>query len=175
MCGSIFEHYFNHILDGFPDMAFVVAGFYLIFVVSVASVGKKRTALFLLYLGYAMLLLYITVFSRSTEDQYKYNLIPFSSYFQIANGDKYLLPQVIMNIIMFFPVGFMTCLLRRERKWEMVVLSGVILSGLIEILQLLLKRGSAEIDDVIHNVIGCFVGYLLFYAVEKLYLLKRIY
>ena len=36
---------------------------------------------------------------------------------------------------------------------------GFIFSSVIELSQLLLKRGLCEFDDVFHNTLGCVIGY----------------
>lgn len=104
-------------------------------------------------------MLYITVFSRTTNEHIKIGVIPFSSYIDIANGDRFLLPQVLMNIVMFIPVGFLLKTVWREWDWKKVIACGAALSIVIELSQLLFLKGSAEADDLIHNTIGCVIGY----------------
>ena len=37
---------------------------------------------------------------------------------------------------------------------------------MIEVLQFVFKRGYAEVDDVVHNVVGCVVGFGIFMGVR---------
>ena len=46
---------------------------------------------------------------------------------------------------------------------------GSILSIAIEALQFLMMRGFSEIDDVIHNTLGCMIGYGLYLMVYSTY------
>ena len=41
---------------------------------------------------------------------------------------------------------------------------GAGISVMIELLQLIFKRGLCEVDDVIHNVLGCMVGYGVYWV-----------
>ena len=109
-------------------------------------------------LGYGTLLLYVTVFSRPSNSEMAYNLWPFSSYVQIKNGDGYLLPQVIMNVVVFVPVGFLIRATFKECSWGKAIACGAMLSVVVEKLQLLMMKGTAEVDDVIHNTLGCSIG-----------------
>ena len=45
---------------------------------------------------------------------------------------------------------------------------GLCFSMLIELLQLVLKRGLTEIDDVVHNGVGCVIGYWAFVGCRKM-------
>ena len=38
----------------------------------------------------------------------------------------------------------------------------------IEVLQLVFKKGSFEIDDIIHNTVGCMLGFAAWKGCEKL-------
>jgi len=52
-------------------------------------------------------------------------------------------------------------------KWWKVLLIGLFLSVGIEALQFFLKKGFPEVDDVIHNTLGCMIGYGV-YSIAKL-------
>ena len=66
-----------------------------------------------------------------------------------------------MNVVAFVPIGLLLGVVFRNIKWWRVLLIGGCISISIEILQLITKRGFSEIDDVIHNVFGCMVGFLI--------------
>lgn len=63
-----------------------------------------------------------------------------------------------MNVLAFIPIGLLLGTFK-GMKWWHVLLIGLCFSMLIELLQLILKRGLTEIDDVVHNVVGCMMGY----------------
>lgn len=155
---DIFEHYFAHLLDGYPTVVLVFALVYTMSALTWGLVKNWRQAWGLLVLGYGTLLLYVTVFSRPSNSEMAYNLWPFSSYVQIGNGDGYLLPQVIMNVVVFVPVGFLIRATFKEWNWGKALACGAMFSVVVEMLQLLMMKGTAEIDDVIHNTLGCGIG-----------------
>ena len=123
--------------------------------------GLRYSAAFFLT-GYSYLLLGSTIFFRSSFEEDRYNFTPFWSYRAIQKGVDYLLPENIMNVMVFLPVGFLLGCALVNIKWQIVLLIGFGLSVSIEIMQYLFKCGFSEIDDVIHNSLGCFLGYLLF-------------
>ncbi len=45
--------------------------------------------------------------------------------------------------------------------WLIALIAGMGISVSIEMLQIVLKRGLAEVDDVMHNTAGCIVGWLM--------------
>lgn len=100
-----------------------------------------------------------TVIYRFTSTDYLYNFSPLWSYF--ADSEQKLLRENFMNVVMGIPIGFLLCLIMKQRKWIKAFVFGFSFSALIEILQLVLKRGFCELDDVIHNTLGCILGYLL--------------
>ena len=63
---------------------------------------------------------------------------------------------------MFIPMGLLLGCGFQRIKFRQVFIVGLCISGLIEFLQLVFKKGVCEIDDVIHNVVGCLVGYGLY-------------
>ena len=77
-----------------------------------------------------------------------------------------LLIQDIMNIIAFLPVGFLLGIIKNKTKVWRIIYIGIALSGSIEVMQFLFKRGVAEFDDVIHNTLGCLIGYGLYSIIK---------
>ncbi len=128
--------------------------------------GMKWSAGWLL-VEYLFLLLYLTVFVRSAQAEWTYNLSPFWSYQAIREGRDDILVQVIMNVLAFIPIGLLLGTFK-GMKWWHVLLIGLCFSMLIELLQLVLKRGLTEIDDVVHNGVGCVIGYWAFVGFRKM-------
>ena len=130
-----------------------------------------KDVMVLLFLEYVFLLYSSTVVYRSVKPDIRYNLTPFWSYKAIAKGDNTgLLPENIMNVAVFIPLGIILGIAVKQRKksdgkyktgWLGAIMVGLLLSLGIEISQYLLKKGLAETDDVIHNTTGCFIGYFL--------------
>ena len=65
-----------------------------------------------------------------------------------------------MNVIVFIPIGMILgSLLRVKGSWLIALLIGCSVSVTIEAMQYFLHRGFAETDDVMHNTLGCMIGY----------------
>ncbi len=113
-----------------------------------------------LYAAYLFLVFAVTLLSRNVTPGMHYELRPFWSY---AEWER-LGEQVIANVIMFIPIGF---LLGREIGWKAVP-AAALHSAAIELLQLVTRRGLCELDDVIHNTLGAVIGVLLARIFESL-------
>lgn len=59
------------------------------------------------------------------------------------------------------PVGILLGLAFRSITWWKALLIGCGISVSIEALQYFFQRGFAETDDVMHNTLGCVLGYML--------------
>lgn len=75
---------------------------------------------------------------------------------------RFLLQENALNILMLFPVGFLLPIARGRRvSWKVGLFAGVLISGTIEVLQFVLRRGLFEWDDIIHNSLGCMIGCII--------------
>ena len=82
-------------------------------------------------------------------------------------GFARMIEQLLLNIVMFVPLGFLTpvCFPKfRPLRPCLFSLTGYSLT--IEILQFFIGR-SADIDDLIMNTLGGILGWLLFCAVRR--------
>ena len=127
---------------------------------------KKRTAASLL-LAYVFLVMSVTVLSRGHRIENNTLLKPFWSYMALIYGNnKYsILTEIVLNILMLIPVGFLLPFLVKKHT----VMYGFLCSLCIEVFQLVTKRGYFEIDDLIHNTLGVVVGVGLYWVAVKLF------
>jgi glycopeptide antibiotics resistance protein len=109
--------------------------------------------------GYLFYIFGVTILFRDKTAEVHYSLCPLWSYSVLYNK---LLAQNILNVLMFIPIGFLVSLSVRTKTTLKIIGIGCALSLTIEILQLVTKRGVCNIDDVIHNTIGCAIGYGLY-------------
>lgn len=71
--------------------------------------------------------------------------------------------NIILNILMFVPFGFLLPLgIRKMGVFWKTWLAGFLFAGCIEVLQLVLKRGVFEWDDIINNTLGVMIGFGFF-------------
>lgn len=110
-----------------------------------------------------MIVLILTVISRRVQSDPLYSLVPFSSWRTLLSvpylgHGEYILKEIIVNILMMLPVGFIFGLSQCSALSKCLVF-GLLFSISIELLQLCTHTGFCEMDDVIHNTLGCLVGY----------------
>lgn len=113
----------------------------------------------LLLMEYSFLLYCSTVIFRKVLPEREFDLMPFWSYRAIMDGKEQYLAENIMNVVVFMPVGILLGIAIRGRNVWTALLVGVGLSVGIETLQFVFKKGFSELDDVMHNTLGCMIGY----------------
>ena len=111
--------------------------------------------------AYAVLVLAGTVLIRTSGTVHQYQLQLFWSYAQWSIQHD----QVLRNIIMFIPIGFLA---GKEFERKGILLAAGF-SLLIETIQLLTCRGLFEFDDIIHNTAGAVIGYGCFALLKRVY------
>ena len=83
-------------------------------------------------------------------------------------GSREMLKESLLNGILLFPAGLLLPFMcGRKVRWWQGLLCGIVLSFGIESLQLLLHRGLFELDDIIHNSLGCMAGCVISARVLK--------
>lgn len=123
----------------------------------------------ILLIGYTMLLTYWMIwgFGRTTQPEISYNLVPFTtmaSYFPIRSLSSLI--NIVGNIAVFVPFGVLIPLAFQIRFRKMLA---YFLTGLfvLEMTQLISRRGSLDVDDFILNSIGFTMGYGLIGVIMK--------
>ena len=115
-----------------------------------------KNAAWCILIGYVFLTICATVLFRETSETMRYSFYPFRSYTQLY--DK-LLAQIILNVAMLIPIGYLGGVAIKKMNTTKILAFGCLLSLTIEIIQLFSRRGVFNIDDVIHNTLGCAIGY----------------
>lgn len=115
---------------------------------------------------YVLLALYTLVF-RMVYRKRRYNLELFWSYKKAMAGATSLYYEIVLNYFLLLPIGLIVPILVRKHKffWTMVI--GTLSSAAIEVLQLLLRRGLFELDDLIGNVLGVILGYGIYVLIRR--------
>ena len=175
----MFEQYWRSLWRDIPLYAYESLGvvFCIGAVVLFALKGFKggwRYVSGMLLAEYVFVLYCSTVIFRPVASKRGYDFTPFWSYRAYFSGNNpQLLPESIMNVLVFIPVGLLLSLSTRSMTWLRALLIGASLSVGIESLQFIFLRGFSEFDDVMHNTLGCVMGYglssLLFRLTTKRY------
>ena len=76
-----------------------------------------------------------------------------------------------MNLCLFIPLGYLLPQFGefkffRNIRWWQITIIGFITTLIIEVSQLLLQRGTFELDDLIRNTMGTVVGFAIFKCVD---------
>ena len=74
----------------------------------------------------------------------------------------------MLNVCMFLPVGLFLKFGFQNLTWKKEFMIGFVLSVIIELSQLVFKRGLCEVDDVIHNVLGCLIGIMIVVFIKSI-------
>ena len=142
---------------------------------SAAHIAAKRwrRGNFILAVLMAGAILYATILTRS-EGSTGLILTPFAALV-VAQQQPELYREMLMNVFLFFPLGLTlsNTLPQKWHRWLRIALTtliGCILSAGIEYAQYRYALGIAEVDDVICNTLGAFIGsaaLLIAHAIEK--------
>lgn len=150
-----------------PDWVFI----YLPLVTLVGAVLLWRYKCYVLLASYTIFLLCHTVIFRHASELVDYCFIPFV---KLTSGGSETWWEIALNVVLFIPVGILlTCMLGKD-KWKIAIGMGALLSLVIELLQLILKRGMCETDDVIFNTLGCGIGVTIVAAISMCFRKKEV-
>jgi glycopeptide antibiotics resistance protein len=98
------------------------------------------------------------------------NLVPFKTILVYLLGEKGLMIggiNLVGNIVLLMPVGFLVPLIFRNITWKKTLAVAVAFGFAIEGLQVVLRVGIFDIDDVILNGLGVMIGYWAFTILAK--------
>ena len=153
-----YRTYILSLINGIPQNVYEEYGTILCIgiVIFLAWKGKNAGSYIarLVLLEYTILIYYSTVLCRIAKESRGYNFTPFWSY-----EKSELLVENVMNVIVFVPVGLLIGYSFSRWSYWKVIGFGCLFSISIEVLQFAYNRGFCELDDVIHNTLGCILGY----------------
>lgn len=127
---------------------------------------------FLLILS-IFIIIYTTLLTRKVFIR-ELELFPFYSFIK-AKQQPEIYRSMFMNIVLFVPIGIFMPFSFKDRSNKNIYLTLIFalsLSILIEAVQYVLGLGYSEIDDVIMNFLGAFIGSLS-YIVSRFIELRK--
>ena len=141
------------------------------------TILKQKYAIIAL-VCYSLLLAYwmLIGFNRYGYANYMYNLMPFSTIKQYMQYKNYNFNTWIINLLgnigVFIPFGILIPLAFRRRFLKSIIIfeAGLLV---LEIAQLVTKKGSFDIDDFILNTIGFLLGYGLYIFIIRIPLVNK--
>ena len=119
---------------------------------------------------YVLFLLNITVFFRQKGNGYMIDWIPFDT----PGGSHLIFLYAISNIVVFIPLGLLCSYVFAQWSVKKILWTAGLLSGTIELMQLVLQCGDCQTEDVIMNVFGMVIGSWIFKTVKRLEIWKNV-
>lgn len=175
------DNFFDYLTIGLPSIvlypSLVVA---LVLIVAGACyekvINKRRYILFILLAEYLFVLICSTVICRNPFyfEFERLQPTPFWTYKAvIAHTPGVRVWDIILNVVLFVPMGFLIKLIYSSISIGKVLIIAVCCSLFIETSQYMFEKGIAQIDDVMHNTIGAAIGWLQSYEVLRLSCIKK--
>lgn len=135
----------------------------------------NKYLILLVFALYSASLLVLLFFRPGDHANANYNLDPFSTIeFYLAGRVDFLVAfyNLAANVLLFVPFGlFLLSLLKKRSFFTLLAIPFAAISA-IEIAQFLSRRGSLDIDDLILNMSGVFLGYALLPLLKRSYRIK---
>lgn len=153
----------------------------------------RQLVLYAVLLTYAAAFAFIVFFSRQTADNYQVHAAPFQDLFNAVKTDSGLanallsifrdgikeglshiriefadVVQVYLNVMLFVPLGYLLPYVFpwfRAKVRTRPVLVCFLISFITENLQLVFRRGLYDVDDILSNTFGGWIGQLLFVSI----------
>lgn len=138
-----------------------------------------------MFVLYILVLIYFLFFADRygqmafAEREYHYNLVLFTEIrrfwtYREQLGFLAVAANLLGNVVGFMPFGMILPLISRNaRGFFFITFSGFTLSLCVEVIQLMTKLGSFDVDDLIMNTLGTAAGYLIFAVCHSIYDKKR--
>lgn len=162
-------------------LGIITLAFYLVIAI-LKKVNKKKIVLTSIFICYLTAVVMITIFpiplQGETEyfgDNTWYNYIPFNSIKEVlANGlTKTAFLQIVGNILLSVPFGAYVIAVMKNKRWWKLLIFALGFTVLIESTQLVIDLylnnmyRNVDIDDVILNALGAYIGYGIYKLIPK--------
>ena len=119
----------------------------------------------LIFIIYIICLYYILIKQENSSNEL--NIIPFKEMLEYEIGTYQFFSNIFSNILIFVPLGFFASYYLTNIKASVIALATLIISLCTEGLQYYLGN-SFDIDNLILNTIGGFIGFLLYVALNAI-------
>lgn len=155
----------EYLVLGIIDLIFIGIIYFIFFrkfLKNHMQTNIKKVIVFCILFCYIVIVIGATIFTRSgVYEHANFNL--FSSYIEAWNNySKSYWRNIILNILMFVPFGFLLPLFSdRFKKFYWTLGLSFLFTFGIESTQYITKRGIFEVDDIMNNWIGALIGYSL--------------
>ena len=145
------------------------------FIKNMERYNASRMILWIMFCVYVIGNMYCTIFSRVFGSGVTVELRPLMSIFRLFGepmegegrvvgffarfmNDSAPYTGIILNILLYYPLGYLVPILFPKFKPKHVIMIGCLCSIATEAIQYFLKLGWCETDDVIYNTLGTAIG-----------------
>ncbi|WP_336732011.1 VanZ family protein [Chryseobacterium sp. VD8] len=121
---------------------------------------------------YTLFLLYLMFFGMG-RTQMEDNLLTIEPIFSTINfikgciSWKEIVTIVAGNVVMFIPFGFLGWIFPRLQDLQNLLFTFISAITIVEAIQYFSRMGIFEVDDIILNTFGVFLGFLMKNFIEK--------
>lgn len=166
----MFTDIFFKAINGVWPMVFIFTIILVTIRLAYLICNKKKFVLYkelttLCFIIYILLLYYIVTFQDNNYGTN--NFIPFKEILRYKPFSILFIKNVLGNILLFVPFGIFVSLYVNKKSFLPVFLISLITSVSIEFTQTIIGR-TADVDDVMLNVLGGLIGYFLLYGAKEL-------
>lgn len=172
---------------GQPSSVLIIVGVMTVLVpwiVHCTSFRIKKPFLWCVFLIYILGNMYFTLFSRTIDSRNILELVPFRTYYRIIKsaqsaaltvewpsaifvGAQDLIIGVLLNVLLYYPMGYLLSWLLLKRSQKAIILVGILASVSTEVFQYVFGLGWCTVDDVIHNTLGTAIGVWVWHLQSK--------
>lgn len=129
--------------------------------------GKRiviyKEVMSLIFIIYVLCLYYIVTYKNINYGGV--NLVPFKEMFRYSFMSDKFIKNIIGNIVLFIPYGYFSSYFLNNKKFSFNILFTLIVTLSIELVQYNIGR-TFDIDDIILNVIGGVIGFVVYIALD---------
>lgn len=151
----------------------------VIFIVTLVSMRffylrahKEKGAFYKEFFGILSIVYLFLLFQLLTKVELNegsgYNLVPFTEIFRYKVGSSLFIYNVVGNILAFVIFGLIVSIYIKPKTVMAPFLISLVVSSTVEFVQLNIGR-SFDVDDIILNVLGCVIGYLLYIGLAAIH------
>ena len=147
------------------------------------KLSLKRIICWLCFIIYLASLFYFVFFASFLDrnfdnSEYRYNIYLFREIkrFWEYRGEigKIWILNIAGNVLAFMPFGFLLPIVsNRKVRIILTIILSFALSLLIELGQLVTRVGAFDVDDILLNTIGGFLGFLIYALIYKIITHKK--
>ena len=121
--------------------------------------------IYLIFIIYILCLFHVVTFQDINYGES--NFVPFKEIFRYSFGSPKFVKNILGNILLFIPYGFISSYLLKNKKFSVISILTIIVSLTIETVQYYIGR-VFDIDDIILNLIGGICGFLIYIGIDAI-------